>query len=1780
MSRRMQFRGWIGALLAALAAAGGACAAERTWVGAATGDWFQAANWDGGVRPADGDSVALSNGVWIVISNDTPLLDVFAITNATLVFTNWDTTLNAVSVLVRNSGRLTMPAPFASASNRIHVACSNLTVEPGGRIDARGLGYLATFGPGAGAADRGRGGGHGGRGGVGDTDATGGGTYDSAGAPVAPGSGGCSSSKGGSGGGAVRIDASGTIDIRGTITADGSSSTVNYGGGGSGGSVLIICDTFAGGTGGLVSASGGAGTSPGGGGGGGRLAILYSHATPWPGVRLWTSPGSGYNAAFPFRAEAGTLHLADLSAIAPVMDANRFRDVNLTIEGVATCVIDSLTVSNCSFRLAQPGFTLIVSNALVVATNARVGTDNLFCDRVTITNGGVLEIVSAATNGVEPDYGALIAVTNGVLIGPASTLYLFADKMTGGAPLLRADSVHVASGGAITADAGGFETARGPGAGDTGERCAGGGYGGAGGRGQYAASGGSSYGAVSEPLSAGSGGCLTGGGGYGGGLIRIEAAGSVNVFGTISANGGSFGFGYGGGGSGGGVFIRCAALGGGTSGLIRANGGSGSGNTAGGGGGGRIALHYANATPWPGIRMGTSPGSGYAAPARYRATDGSVYLPDAAPLGETLSGGLFTDVNLWVSGMTAWSVGRLTVSNCSVRLAPPGFELTVSNDVVLGAGAELGTVNLACGGSIRLTNGGVLAVYADATGGAGRAYGALVQATNELAIGTSSWVTLHAHDTDGGAPLLRAAAIRVAAGGGVSADEGGYRAAYGPGNGGTASRGRGAGYGGRGGDSDTVHVGGNTYGSSNAPVDPGSGGCYLNNGGYGGGLVRLETPGPLALDGTIRANGGNGFTSIGGGGSGGGILILCDSLSGGASGLVQAKGGNGVSQAGGGGGGRISVAIGLSGADRDLLASWAAVPGQVVYPAHAGFAGTLSATYGTGYSNGLPGTAHFLTAGAGYALTVAGEPGLFDSPGPAGYGTVISIPSGTWITNGVTSPADETNGLRRACIGWRLAAIDGTPVVAGDGAQAEFEMTTNLVLTWRWTNEWQLLVSAGPNGSVNDGAVSGWYTNGWEVPGIAASASVGYVFTMWVGAGVPPGHETDNPLTVTMDRARTFQASFTTPAGESKSWSGVGAWESATNWSPSGMPGPNDSVTIATGTVWLSSSRGAFDLVVSNGATLVFTNWDTRLAVSNGATVRGGGQIRLAGPFAAGGTSNRISLWCASLLVQTGGVIQADGSGYAGRNGPGRGADGTRGGGGGHGGRGGYGSTPDAAGGVTNGYATAPEGPGSGGGQAGGGAGGGVVRIEAAGAVTVYGTISANGASGGASGNAGGGAGGSIFVSCSTFGGSTAGVVRASGGAGYSTHGGAGGGGRIAIHGALADTPRVRLQTAAGVGYAENTGVEAVGWALAAVGGTVYLTDAALLSETLSGGLFGDVNLYVSGVTSWAVGRLSVSNCSVTFAEGGFALTVTNALTIGPGGRLGVRSLSCGDVVLTDGGALAVFAAATNGGLREYGALVEVTRAVAVSSGSWLYVHADSASGGPVEMRAGRVRIDAGGGISARGRGFATLRGPGRGQTGTGSRGGGGGYGGRGGSGSTSGSAGGGTYGSTNAPATAGSGGGSTGGTALGGYGGGVIWLYADSVDMRGTLTASGANGMGLGGGGSGGAIFLVTRDFAGAPGSSLTAAGGSGGDPAHGGGGGGGRMAVWCGFMPAQRDILLGNPDAPAVTLDGTTVTNTCAGFAGTASATPGTGYESGQTGTVVFVTAPARRGALLLVR
>lgn len=521
-----------------------------------------------------------------------------------------------------------------------------------------------------------------------------------------------------------------------------------------------------------------------------------------------------------------------------------------------------------------------------------------------------------------------------------------------------------------------------------------------------------------------------------------------------------------------------------------------------------------------------------------------------------------------------------------------------------------------------------------------------------------------------------------------------------------------------------------------------------------------------------------------------------------------------------------------------------------------------------------------------------------------------------------------------------------------------------------------------------------------------------------------------------------------------------------------------------------------------------------------------------------------VTITSATLRVEVGGLITANGQGYEGTVtngcGPG-GGTGTRnditggGGGGAHGGNGGKPEGP-YVGGLAYGSVTQPLAPGSAGGAgypANGGAGGGAVKIVAT-ALEVEGQITANGLPGGAHGwgASGGGAGGSLWLQLGMF--SGGGLVAANGGDSYvvaEEDGGGGAGGRIAIE-YTANAFAGQLQAYGGL---SGNGV-AQGQAGGA--GTVYLQSA---TQT-TGNLIVDNRGVLGALTPWPS-----------------ALSL-DATTVGAGGTLEIRGETTwtgSSLTLTDGGVMHLGDAAT---LR--------LNSLTLTSNALVYCHGQNASGlvdeawagSGVTLEAQSANIGAGAIITADGQGYTGTNtrgnGPGAGDGWRNdSNGGGSGaaYGGNGGNAEGPWIPGSG-YGSVAQPLDLGSAGGA-GLAGPGANGGGAFRLIvAGECLLDGTITARGLNGAvhnyGAAGGGAGGSVWISAGTFSGA--GTVDARGGDGAvvGEEDSGGGGGGRIAV----------------EASANS------------FVGTLLAQGGGGGMRGGAGTIYLRTAPQTVGNLIV--
>jgi hypothetical protein len=565
----------------------------------------------------------------------------------------------------------------------------------------------------------------------------------------------------------------------------------------------------------------------------------------------------------------------------------------------------SVTLTNDTLLLnafTQKGGTLTFSN---IAAVVRAGD-------VVITNGTVTHVVNSATTTNESalwpvDGRVYFACTNNFLLKAPGIINVTNKGY-------RSVSTWTKGYGPGGGGAGVLSTSKGGG---------GGGHGSAGIRADSGGAGGVANDDANNPAYPGSaGGSGSASGGFGGGLVRIEATnGTVIVSGTITANGGNAA-GRGGGGSGGGVYIGCRVLAG-TNGIIQANAGELNSN-GGPGGSGRIAISFdpsaQAAAPKPRITLSVK--RAVTPNATYGYSDiGTLSITDSA----LFDGGWMPHTGALVCpAFTNWTVDVLHVTNGWIRfpLPPSVFALTVSNTLTVSGSSgvlQISRPGIRCG-SLILTNGASLYLYPKATNSAPDEpdYGGIVVVSNAMTLTPGSWVYPNAVSTNGGGMLFRVGSLDVATNAGFNADNLGFMrawrdtttyGAYGTGKGSSVNgSGSGAGYGGRGGRSLDTSGRGIVYGDPLRPMLPGSGGGTKNNnpssGGMGGGLVRIEASGAVTLNGTNGQDGQN----YGGGGSGGGIFVKCQSFSGADTGTLNAKGGNrDQTNDGGGGGGRIAV---------------------------------------------------------------------------------------------------------------------------------------------------------------------------------------------------------------------------------------------------------------------------------------------------------------------------------------------------------------------------------------------------------------------------------------------------------------------------------------------------------------------------------------------------------------------------------------------------------------------------------------------------------------------------------------------------------------------------------------------------------------------------------------------------------------------------------------------------------------------------------------------------------
>jgi hypothetical protein len=1213
----------------------------------------------------------------------------------------------------------------SSALSPINLTASgNVTIQDGGILLADNAGYAAGAGIGHGSSYNDGsyrpcgGGGYGGSGANGASANAGGGTtYGSQTSPTTYGSGGgqlMPYSFGGAGGGAIQLNVSGILQVDGRLSANGGSGSGSGGGGGSGGSLWLTTGVLIGS--GSITANGGNGAGTiGGGGGGGRIAI-------YPAANLFGGTISAYGGGGDNWGGAGTVFLQPIG---------------------------------------QNG-QLILDNGGNVGTNTLVQSASS-ADLI-LRNGAIGSASSSAS------FANLLMSSNA---------WLTAYRYSSSAPAYTVNfsfsgNATIQAGSGIFTDVLGYPGGQGPGAGqyyynNSAYPCGGAGHGGYGANstGNYAV-GGNTYDYMTSPSYPGSGGgnySPYSVGGAGGGTIRLTVTGTLQMDGTISANGGNGSGTGGGGGSGGSIWLAVGTLSG--AGSITANGGSGADSVGGGGGGGII------------------------------------YIP--------------CNNNLFAGNASAYGGGGANWGGAGTVLIQPygqNGQLILNNGGNAGADTPLQSVSST---DLTLRNGAIGLMSGPLT------FGNLLVSSNAWLLMTNSnyTVTLSSATIQAGGGII-ADAFGYAAGQGPGAGQYYYNNSTYP-CGGAGHGGYGAN------STGNYALGGSTYDSTTSPSSPGSGGgnySSISVGGAGGGWIRLSVSGVLEADGRISANGGNGSGSGGGGGSGGSIWLTVGTLSG--AGSITANGGNGADAiGGGGGGGHIAItynnnsftgpvsAYGGGGANwggagtvylkansqsygqlildnggntgtnttfsassidlsvtggaigqgplggwsvRNLQISTNSVLTTVASTSAQTVSVTGNATINSGGAISVDGTGSGPSSGIGAGATTSGSNkgggghGGFGAANPSGYGGAY---------DSIQSPGIAGSG------GGNGSGSSITPRGGAGGGALRLAVNGTLAVNGR--------VSAnGKNGDVNSGGGSGgslWITAGTLAGSGTISANGGSGNGLGGGGGggrIALGYTTS-----------AFTGPVSASGGSGYANGGAGTiYTKANNQSVGqllvdngGLSGTNTPLSSIYGT-----PASPFNLTVGDGA--VVCPQSSFPVLSNLNVTAGGLFITLSGQ------SNLDLVVLGNVDVATGGAIAVDANGFAQASGPGAGQSaGGSGSGAGYGGLGGASATA-APGGTNYGSAQQPVDQGSGGGFGsgplyGGSEGGGAIRLNVGGVLTVDGQLSANG-DWGIQDNSGGGSGGSIWVTAGTLVGN--GQITADGGEGELYGGGGGAGGRIALY--------------------------------------------------------------------------------------------------------------------------------------------------------------------------------------------------------------------------------------------------------------------------------------------------------------------------------------------------------------------------------------------------------------
>ena len=314
--------------------------------------------------------------------------------------------------------------------------------------------------------------------------------------------------------------------------------------------------------------------------------------------------------------------------------------------------------------------------------------------------------------------------------------------------------------------------------------------------------------------------------------------------------------------------------------------------------------------------------------------------------------------------------------------------------------------------------------------------------------------------------------------------------------------------------------------------------------------------------------------------------------------LLPGSYGRGDVSFGGGAGGRIALGVGLTDAQIASLETTGAAEGLAtptsltsMYPVNVSVVGGAGVLLG---EPGGEGTAVYyanLPEGKVSLVVAIDGPTMEYNASPAAGMHLLdegSPVSGSIRDYFILDAKDED---RLFCTGWTLtSAATGTVLASGSGNTCSYaSLGENAILTWAFQEHYRLTVTACGNGTVS-GTAGEWVPVG-SVVSLSATPSEGAAFQAWAAPfflskaqiAVPAlSFKMEAPLTVhaVFDTGRTLAA---------KTWSGAagGDWDTASNWTPAGVPTPDDAVVVPAGsTVSASRMVAAGSLAIGNGANL------------------------------------------------------------------------------------------------------------------------------------------------------------------------------------------------------------------------------------------------------------------------------------------------------------------------------------------------------------------------------------------------------------------------------------------------------------------------------------------------------------------------------------------------------------------------------------------------------------------